>query len=160
MSTVNSNITPVDSATAAPRRGVPRLEQPKPVDEGAAKLLKLRKATNDFEAIFIAKLLKPLAKSASTISSEGSQLGGNVMLEVATEKMAESLAGKGGLGLGDLLFESLKYRLPAFEPPADGGNPDMMPLPADQNETTVLPMPESPAPRPLETEQAAPRDDS
>ena len=100
-------IAPVQTDATNGKRGVPRLEQPKPVDEKAARLRKLEKATSDFEAIFLSQLLKPLAKSISS-SSKGSQLGGDVMLGVAMEKMAETLADKGGIGLGDLLLRSLK----------------------------------------------------
>lgn len=105
-------VTHVNSVNlvGGPQRGAPRLEQPKPVDEQAAKLRKLRKASNDFEAIFISKLLKPLAESVGS-SSDGKQLGGDVMVSVAMEKMAESIAQQGGLGLGDMLYGSLKSRI-------------------------------------------------
>lgn len=103
-------IAAADSVSATLKRGVPRLEQPKPADEQAAKLRKLKKATSDFEAIFLNQLLKPLAKSVAG-SVKGSQLGGEVMMEVAMEKMAETLADKGGIGLADILMESLKDRI-------------------------------------------------
>lgn len=109
MGTANP-IAAIDTAAVSATRGVPRLEQPKPVDEQAAKLRKLEKAAGDFEAIFLNQLLKPLAKSVSG-SSQGSQLGGDVMMEVAVEKMAETLADKGGIGLADILIESLKERV-------------------------------------------------
>ena len=100
----------LQAADAAGKRGTPRLEQPKPADETAARLRKLEKASSDFEAIFLTQLLKPLAKSVSS-TSQGSQLGGDVMIGVAMEKMAEALADRGGIGLGDLLLESLKARI-------------------------------------------------
>jgi len=103
-------ITSLQANAVAGKRGVPALEQPKPPNEQAAKLRKLEKATSDFEAIFLNQLLKPLAKSVSS-SSQGSQLGGDVMMEVAMEKMAETLADKGGIGLGDLLSKNLKNRI-------------------------------------------------
>ncbi|MBD3298787.1 MAG: hypothetical protein GF341_09045 [candidate division Zixibacteria bacterium] len=106
---------PIDSVQAVnivggDQKGVPRPEQPKPADEAAQKLLTLRKASRDFESIFIARLLEPMVKSVSSMS-DGGQFGGGVMLKVAAEKMAESIAGKGGVGLGDMLYESLKGRV-------------------------------------------------
>ena len=109
------------------QRGTPRLEQPKPLDEKAAKLHKLRQASDDFEAIFIAKLLKPLAESVNG-SSDGKQLGGNVMLSVAMEKMAESIAQQGGVGLGDMLYESLKGRIDAEAVPTVSHPDGLFPL--------------------------------
>ena len=103
-------ISAVNSGATAANRGVPRLEQPKPVDEAAARLRKLENATSDFEALLLTQLLKPLAKSISS-TSQGSQLGGDVMVEVAMEKMAETLADKGGIGLGNMLFQNLKDRI-------------------------------------------------
>lgn len=95
------------SVLSGDHKGTPRLEQPKPADEAAQKLLTLRKASRDFESIFIARLLEPMVKSVSSMS-DGGQFGGGVMLKVAAEKMAESIAGKGGVGLGEMLYESLK----------------------------------------------------
>jgi Rod binding domain-containing protein len=108
-------VHPVDSIgnlamVSGEARGVPRLEQPRPADETAQKLLTLRKASRDFESIFIARLLEPMVKSVGSMS-QGQQFGGGVMLNVAAEKMAESIAGKGGVGLGDMLYESLKERV-------------------------------------------------
>lgn len=108
-------MNPIDSVqtvnlVGGEKRGVPRLEQPKPADEAAQKLRTLRKASRDFESIFIARLLEPMIKSVSS-SSQGNQFGGGVMLNVAAEKMAESIAAKGGVGLGDMLYESLKGRV-------------------------------------------------
>jgi Rod binding domain-containing protein len=119
-------ILSLQAANAAGKRGVPCLEQPKPVDETAARLRKLEKASSDFEAIFLTQLLKPLAKSVSS-TSQGSQLGGDVMIGVAMEKMAEALAGQGGIGLGDLLLESLKDRL--NESPVSSAPQEDKPIP-------------------------------
>ena len=124
MDATTDPVAALQTASATAKRGVPRLEQPKPVDEGAARMRKLEKAASDFESIFLAQLLKPLAKSVSS----GSQLGGDVMVSVAMEKMAEALAEKGGIGLGDLLFEHLKYRVPAEPLPEEPQDDSLMPL--------------------------------
>ena len=104
------DLVPQVTSVAGTDKGVPRLEQPKPADDTEQKLRTLRKASSDFESILIAQLLEPLVKSVSN-TAEGGQFGGGVMLSVAAEKMAESIAGKRGMGLGDVLYESLKSRI-------------------------------------------------
>jgi len=77
------------------------------------QLRKLRKATGDFEALFLSQLLKPFEKAVSSGFGRGDNLGGKIMMQVAMEKMAESLSEHGGMGLGDVLYESLKKRVVA-----------------------------------------------
>ncbi len=148
-------IAQIQTAAATGERGVPRLEQPKPVDEKAARLRKLEKATSDFEAIFLGQLLKPLAKSISS-TSKGSQLGGDVMLGVAMEKMADALAEKGGIGLGDLMLRNLKDRIAedtvATVPPKDMG----IPLGPDKIEPKELPRQGQPSPMDLNSVKSRP----
>ncbi|GAB4317053.1 MAG: hypothetical protein Kow0074_05410 [Candidatus Zixiibacteriota bacterium] len=115
-------------------KGVPRLEQPKAADETAQKLRTLRKASRDFESIFISRLLEPMVKSVSS-SSQGNQFGGGVMLNVAAEKMAESIAAKGGVGLGDMLYESLKGRVESEN--SQPSEPDA-PRPAEERPFELL----------------------
>ena len=144
-------ISPLHSTPAAGSRGVPRLEQPKPADETAARLRKLEDATSDFEALFLAQLLKPLAKSISS-TSQGSQLGGTVMVEVAMEKMAEALADKGGIGLGDMLFTNLKDRISEDSVGTDPQEDKALPLHSDGDEPVDFPLRDQPIPIPLKTD--------
>lgn len=147
-------ITPLLPTTTI-NRGVPRLEQPQPVDMKAAKLHKLEKASKDFEAIFLNQLLQPLAKSVSS-SSEGSQLGGEIMMEVAMEKMAETLADKGGIGLGKLLMQNLKDRIIDDTVP-NVAQKDTKVLPEDdQIKLRELPKEVSPIPMILKPEKVMP----
>jgi Rod binding domain-containing protein len=133
-------------ADAAGKRGVPRLEQPKPVDEAAARMRKLEQATSDFEAIFLTQLLKPLAKSISN-TSQGSQLGADVMMGVAMEKMAEALADRGGIGLGDLLLENLKDRL--NDNPVPSGPQEDKPISLKSDGTIFIGLPTQGPPTPV-----------
>ena len=104
----------------------------------SAELRRLRKATGDFEALFLSKLLKPLEKATERTSS-GNNLGGGVMMGVALEKMAETLATQGGIGLGELLYESMRERIGAA-----GNEPAVSP---DPNTTRSIPIdPESATP--------------
>jgi Rod binding domain-containing protein len=88
------------------------LAEAKPVkpDPQGAELRRLRRAVADFEGLFLAHMLKSMQ---NTVGSDkgGLDAGGNVLQEVGWEKVAESLARKGGLGLGELLYEALEPRL-------------------------------------------------
>ena len=130
-------------------RAAPRLEQPPPADMQGAKLRKLKKATSDFEALFLTHLLKPLEKSLSQ-SSGGQSLGGDVMFGVAITKMAESIAQKGGLGLGDVLYRSMEPKVLAElnPPPENSGsiedaNHDAEPIPLGEPAREPMPLPDS-----------------
>jgi len=128
-------------------RAAPRLEQPQPTDMQGAKLRKLKKATSDFEALFLTHLLRPLEKSLSQ-SSGGQSLGGDVMFGVAITKMAESIAQKGGLGLGDVLYNSMEPKVLAEmnPPPKNSGSPEdekheVEPIPLDKPAAEPMPLP-------------------
>ena len=93
-------------------RGIPRLQQPGPLDPKAAQLHSLRKAASEFEALFLSHLLKTMQATIHK-AEPAKSLGGEIMLDVASEKLADGLAKKGGIGLGDMIFESMKRRLVA-----------------------------------------------
>lgn len=99
--------------SSAPRfTPMTRTEEP---DKQKADLRRLRRAAGDFEALFLAHMLKSMQK---TVGSEKTRKdsGGDVLREVGWEKVAESMAHKGGLGLGDMLYEALKGRVVADAP--------------------------------------------
>lgn len=91
---------------------------PKPLqteESDAAKprrmeLRKLRKAVADFESLFLAQLLKSM-QGTVTKTKIGTDSGSEVLQEVGWEKVGESLAHQGGIGLGDMLFEALSQRI-------------------------------------------------
>ncbi len=91
-------------------QGTPRLDQPQPADSHEAEIQRLRKASGDFESLFLAQLLKPMQQAVQSGSSSKS-FGGGIMLDVATEKLADGIAHQGGIGLGKLIFESMQRRL-------------------------------------------------
>lgn len=91
-------------------RGTPKLEQPGPVDEKAAQLNRLRKSAGDFESLFLAQLLKTMQATVHK-TEQSTSLGGDVMLDVATEKLAEDLSKRGGIGLRDMILKSMEHRI-------------------------------------------------
>ena len=97
-------------------------------DAQKAELTRLRRATADFEGIFIAHMLKTMQ---GTIPKDDEELftGGDVLQDVGWEKVAESMAHRGGLGLADMLFESLKGKVIADSTaPAPDVEPAAIPL--------------------------------
>jgi flagellar protein FlgJ len=80
----------------------------------ATQVAAARKVAQQFEAIFLRKLMSGLEKSGSLGgSSTGSQVYGSMMVGA----LADSAAKGGGLGLADLVMKSL---LPQLSAPAHG----------------------------------------
>ena len=74
----------------------------KRIDEG-----KLKKACGDFESIFISQLLKEMRKS---IPKSGLLDGGgqqDMYLSLFDEELSKSLAKRGGIGLGKILYQNI-----------------------------------------------------
>ncbi|MDR1728390.1 MAG: peptidoglycan DD-metalloendopeptidase family protein [Acidobacteriota bacterium] len=84
------------SGTAA---GVPRQGQ----DDAA-----LKKAARDFEAVFINQLLKVMRETIEE-SGEGG-LGKGIYTELFDQEIAVSMAERGALGIGDLIYKSLSEK--------------------------------------------------
>ena len=80
-----------------------RFAAPKPVRPGAAD--RLKDACRQFEAVFLAQLLKESFKSASVLS--GSVPGKGVYGALATQAFAKALSAGPGMGIGRMLYESL-----------------------------------------------------
>ncbi len=80
---------------------------------------KLKKATQDFEAVFLTQILKQAHK---TMQGEGSLFGkssqSQFYAEMRDELMAQNLSKTGQFGLGRMLFQKLEKTLPP--------NPDQM----------------------------------
>ncbi len=74
---------------------------------------KLRKAAQDFESLFMYKLLKSMRATVPKSNEAG--FGMETMRDITDEQMAVHLAQQGGIGLGDMLYESLNRQHPAAE---------------------------------------------
>ena len=80
---------------------------------------KLKKATQDFEAVFLGQMLKQMRKSMSG----GNALFGNsneakMFQEMADEATANQMSKTGGFGLAKTLYTSLARMLPNEDAPA------------------------------------------
>ena len=76
------------------------------------ELRKLRNAVADFEALFLSHMLKSM-QGTVVKTKLGKESGGDLLKDMGWEKVGESLAHQGGLGLGDMLFEALSKRVVA-----------------------------------------------
>jgi flagellar protein FlgJ len=77
----------------------------KKIDEG-----KLKKACGDFESIFISQMLKEMRKSIpkSGLLDGGSQQ--DAYLSLFDEELSKSMAKRGGIGLGKILYQNIMKR--------------------------------------------------
>ena len=74
----------------------------KKIDEG-----KLKKACEDFETIFISQMLKVMRQ---TITKSGLLDGGSqqdTYLSLFDEELSKSMAKRGGIGLGKILYQNI-----------------------------------------------------
>ena len=77
------------------------------VDEAA-----LRRAAQDFEATFLAEMLKPMG-AATARQSFGGGIGEEQYASFMLEEEAKAMVRKGGIGLSESIFEALKARAEA-----------------------------------------------
>lgn len=98
-----------------------RTAQLKTADESADRQMresKLRKASQDFESLFMYKLLKSMRATVPKTDEAG--FGMETMREITDEQMAVYLAQQGGIGLGEMLFQSLNRQVSPADSSAAG----------------------------------------
>ena len=69
--------------------------------------LRLRQTSKDMESIFLGIMIKAMEK---TIPRSKESQGNNLVNMFFSTVMGKEMAGKGGIGLADLIYESLKAR--------------------------------------------------
>ena len=92
-----------------------------PLDGKLQRQLKLKQATQAFESIFIAQLLKSMRSSSlEDKGKEESGFGKDIMLSMADESVAKQLAKTGMIGIGEVLYNTLLKRLGEETPVSTG----------------------------------------
>ncbi len=82
------------------------------LDDLAQRRLKLKKATQAFESIFIEQLLKSMrASSFEEKNKEETGFGKDIMMSMADEGVAKQLSKSNMLGIGEVLYRHLVKRL-------------------------------------------------
>ena len=69
--------------------------------------LRLRQTSKDMESIFLGIMIKAMEK---TIPRSKESQGNNLVNMFFSTVMGKEMAGKGGIGLADLIYESLKAK--------------------------------------------------
>jgi flagellar protein FlgJ len=72
-----------------------------------AQKAKLRKASRDFEAIFIRELLKNMRSTLQDGGMFGSGPQGEIFSGMMDDAIADKIAGQGDLGLGNILYQRM-----------------------------------------------------
>eukprot|EP00831_Metopus_contortus_P084721 TRINITY_DN9688_c0_g2_i1.p6 TRINITY_DN9688_c0_g2~~TRINITY_DN9688_c0_g2_i1.p6 ORF type:complete len:114 (-),score=29.27 TRINITY_DN9688_c0_g2_i1:600-941(-) len=106
MNTISGEYTPVESLLEQSRGGQ--------VDEATKKDLALRKVCSDFESVLTSAFLKEGMKSAKELSKcdeDEEDSGSESYMDMAHEQIAEFIGSQGMMGIGKVLYESMKSRL-------------------------------------------------
>ncbi|MGB5157866.1 rod-binding protein [Desulfobacterium sp. N47] len=85
-------------------------QAPVPVDIQKASQEKLKKTCQDFEAIFLTYMLKTMRASVSDSGMADKSHESDMLYSMHDEKLSEEMAGNGGMGLANMLFEQLMDR--------------------------------------------------
>lgn len=101
---------------------------------------RLREVAKEFEALFLSHMLTVMRETVEESGLTGKGLGQSVYTELFDQELARTLAGRGALGISDLLMR----RLSAQEPVAADAKRDAAPSPAapsglQGNETDEVP---------------------
>jgi peptidoglycan hydrolase FlgJ len=142
----NQTLFSLDKKTGIPIDREPRvfsLKNGAGVESADSKKAALRKAAEGFEAIFIRQLLKSMQSDISGEGMFGGGTAGGIYTDMVNNALAESMAGKSGLGIADALMNDLTKRLGAEKIPAPAvgaaaagmGNSRVKPASVDAQQT-------------------------
>jgi len=92
--------------------GVPRVPLRESVGrpEDARELVRLRKVSQEFEALLLAQMLKSMRRATEAWDTGQSFAGRSVWRELLDEQLALAVAHAGGLGLARFLEHALERR--------------------------------------------------
>jgi Rod binding domain-containing protein len=72
---------------------------------------KLRKAAQEFEGMLISQLLGDFKMGASSLTGDAPLAGSDTLNSLAIQSFSSALAGRGGLGIGNMLVHQLERSL-------------------------------------------------
>ena len=115
------------------------LDAPKAPPKGLKELdPKLVKAAQEFEAVFIRQLLKPLEKAGETGKTGPVSSGSNVYGSMMVGAMADSASKGGGIGLAEMVLKALTDAGKAVTKSAPEAGTANAPLPLSGNKIKSL----------------------
>ena len=84
---------------------------------------KLTKACTDFEALFIAQLLKSMRQTVPQTGFLGKGLGNDIYQGLMDQELSKKLSQNKGLGLGKMIYRQILKREGKNPPVSTGGQP-------------------------------------
>jgi flagellar protein FlgJ len=92
-------------------------------DPGSRKIdrEKLKKACSDFEALFLARMLKIMRQSVPSSGLWGNSPGREIYDSLMDQELAKKMAQREGLGLGKKVYDQVLKREEKSEPPSEQG---------------------------------------
>ena len=76
--------------------------------EGETRLRELRKATQEFEAVFIGYMLKVMRSTVEPADDESGALGKDIYLSMFDQEIALQMARNSSLGIGEMMYRQLE----------------------------------------------------
>jgi flagellar protein FlgJ len=74
--------------------------------KAAPKLAELKRAADEFEAVFVKDMVRTMRQSVGKVHF-GQSLGGDMFDDVMDGALAKSISEKGGIGLSQSLYDSM-----------------------------------------------------
>jgi len=90
---------------------------------GARQKAELKKVSEEFEAVFIAQLLKVMRETIEDSGLLGGGFGKSIYTELFDQEVSLSLSRKGMLGISNILHQSLSARIDGGDEPESGKAP-------------------------------------
>lgn len=84
----------------------------------------LRRAAEEFEAIFLAQMMAPMFEGLETDGLGGGGMGEQIFRPMLIERYAEALAHAGGVGIADAVVRELLRLQQTITPPGAGNGAD------------------------------------
>ena len=86
------------------RSGIAQAQGP----DGETRLRELKKATQEFEAVFIGYMLKVMRSTVEPADEEGGALGKDIYLSMFDQEIALQMARNSSLGIGEMMYRQLE----------------------------------------------------
>lgn len=96
--------------------GVPNLQPATANDPATKQLRDLKKACQQFEAVFAKQLLSEMRKGVQQ-TSMGDKAGSAIYQDMMDQTIADAVAKKSGLGIGSMLYKQFEAQVEASSTP-------------------------------------------
>lgn len=87
--------------------------------EGDTKLRELKKAAQEFEAVFIGYMLKVMRSTVEPAEEDSQSLGKDVYVSMFDQEIALQIARRNSLGIGELMYRQLEHTVRDKQEPAE-----------------------------------------